>query len=1419
MKIKTKKFRLIGLIDIAMLLFTGASLLSTTGATSVYAATSTSAKYKTYGTYSTGGDYQTGCPDNFAIYMHASSQSGTGTIYNDKVLNWSYVYFDIEVNKLSNHKSFNLTRYGTTYMSKSLSGNSNQTLYSGVLSDGEYELTYVGDYKANWFSGTTTYTYKYRFTIDKTGPSYSLKAGSSNVSSGTYTNQQITYSVSDYKTWRICYKRPGSSYYSYNYSDIYTVAANASNNGWWYFYAEDYYDNINSTVSIYLDTVKPVGKITANGSTVANGGYTNKPFYYTATDTGGISTLQYKKPTSTSWTIYSSGTTISGTNGWYTFRAIDKAGNISDEYKIYYDSVTPTGTLYAGTSAVTSGKFTNASYVKYLAYDGNSGIANCYVKMPNSSYYTNYSSGTQLATEGTYSFYCKDRAGNQSSIATITLDKSKPTGTLYGGTSTVPSGGSTNASYIKFAPYDVIGLANVYVKKPGSSSYVSYTSGTQFTTEGTYHFYAMDKAGNASTTYVITLDRQIPPAQLYVDDKPMGNNSYTNGSHIKFVCAETCYVKLPGTTSFTSYASGTEFYKPGKYVFYGIDKAGNNTGYYSIVIDRTEKPLTLQNVVDGVTDGDVIIDWTDGNADVFAPVKQVTINGRTYTKGTTIHTIDTGVYQVVCEDAAGNIWKTEFTSTKRNIMTQTFQKEYYEAFDKDGNYYTFASYDSAFAFAVTREKSYVRTGEWNNESWDAGIAMDAKDSVNAVNGTYYIYKKSGNADEEVAYFTEERLNEVIAEYAKIGIEDYFYWEKTPAPIAEGENLYSYSDDKTILGDSIQFGDHIGTYIDGEEYIGDVYEGEGNHTLIVSDEWGNSCDYNLIVIRQTPDIYYAVGNGEKNKVTFDRIYHFKDEVTVSIGDEFDEFAMFNVYDENSELMGNFHFGDTFTLAESGSYTVEAVNHFGKSETFTFIISKDAPKVNLTENIEDKKLEIDITESIDDESHIQTLDIYKSIDGGETWSALEKDDYGNTITTDRLSYSFRTSGLYKVVITDEFRTGIDAITEVFDYTQKEPEGILTGVENDGYTNTNVTFTWNDEAVVTVEKDGELIDYTSGGILSEDGNYVITFENFDGYQKVYTFTIDTINPEIKLNGAKNGQSVSGDVSLTFEDQTLTATIFKDEKNLGAYQSGTVLTDSGNYRIVVTDLAGNKSEVTFTIDKFVDYEINVNDKGLSNSVTVNANETVTATLTKNGEEIEYSFGDAITEQGEYVLTLTDNLGNQSEISFTIVDPLVQGFEHNFDDTQGFEKVTVNGEDKRLNYGTLELNENGVYEVTVYVNGEQYTFVIEVDHTAPTITLEGVENDGATKGGVVISEMSEEATMKVYRDGVEIEYSLGDELSEIGQYKIVLEDECGNISEYNFEILYSMNGGAIALIVIGVLAVVGTVVFIILKKRRVFKK
>lgn len=1373
-------------------------------------------KYLTNGRTTTGTSVSTGCPENFKIYMSNTSNGSTGTLSQGSVLDWSHFYIIIETHKVSDHLTFSLLRNGTPYSTKSLSGNASQTVFSGSLSDGMYELQYSCRYASSFLVDFTYYFYTFQFEVDKSAPVNTLRAGGTIISTGAYTDKQIVFSATDENFSSIKYKRPNSSSYSTSYNDSYTVAATDSNNGRWYFYAEDIKGQTSSAVNVYLDTVKPSGKVTnASGTAIANGGYANSAIKYTATDTGGVSKYEVKKPGSSSWTSYTSGTSLSGANGWYYFRATDLAGNVSEEYKVYLDASIPTGTLYGGTVSEPSGAYTNADYIRYVAGDSGSGISDCYVKMPGSSVYTAYASGTQLATEGTYSFYCKDYANNQSSTVTITLDKTKPTGTLYGGADTVQSGDSTNAAYIRFVPYDVIGLSATYVKKPGSGSYTSYASGSQLTAEGTYSFYSVDKAGNTSETYTITLDRTIPAAQLYADDEAIASGSYTNAEHIRFESAGDCFVKRPGSDKFEEYISGVEYYQPGKYTFYAETESGTATEHYTVVIDRTEKPLTVGNVIDGKTDGDVVLTWEDGDPDRFAPVVSVTVNGRAYTNGATIYTIDTGVYEVICTDAAGNEWTAQFTSSKQNVLTETLQKEYWEAPDAAGEFFSFATYESAFNFAAEREYGFVRTGEWNSETWDTGIAMDAKDSVNAANGKYFIYKKSGNPEEEVAYFTEERLYEVISEYAAVGIESFYYWEKEPAAISDGENLYSYSDGKKVLANSVQLGENIVCYLNGEPFEGTLVEREGESVLTVADEWGNTCEYSLIIIRTAPQILYATGEGSANTVTFDRTYYFKDAVTVSIADAYDEMAMFNVYDEAGALIGSFSLGETYTITGSGSYTVEAVNHNGKSQVFSLIISRNAPIVEVTENGKDKTLDIAITESPDKESHIQTLEIYKSTNGGDTWELLTADDYGTTISADVLSYRFRTSGLYRIVVTDEFRTGIDAVVSENEYRQPAPEGILSGVENGGYTNGIVSFAWTDEATVTVKKDGEQIEYTSGKELTEDGAYEITFANFDGYSTTYTFVIDTAAPEVALGGVTDGGSVSGDVSITFEGEGLTAELFRDGNSLGAYVSGTVIAEDGSYKIVVTDLAQNTTEVVFTVDKTVDFSINVNDKGLSNSVTITANEEVTLVLTRNGEVVEYKFGDAITEPAAYTLTITDRLGNKAEMSFTIVEPLVQKFEHNFDDTPGFEKALVNGEEKRLNYGTLELFEDGTYEVGIVVNGKTYTFTVTVDGTAPTLKIDGVENGGKTTGGVVLSEPSEAAEIKVYRGEEEMEYKLGETISEEGEYCVTVTDECGNSIVYTFTIEAGTNWTLIILLVVLGLLIAGGVVFFFIRRKK----
>ena len=1417
---KKKKSKILGLFACLALSVVGLGVSSTITQPEVKTAsalTYSTPKYLTVGTTNDGSSNSNGCPDNFKIYMYSSSNDGTSTTRGQDIYsNWAYYNFYIDAIDIE-HVSFKLYKNDYLYVNKSLSGESDMLLHGEALPSGKYEFQYVGK-KVGFLWITTTYTYTYRFYVDVDEPSYTLKAGGYTINSGSYTNKQVVYTASDPRSITIYYKRPNYSSYSTLYDSTYTVSATATN-GWYYVYSKDSMNNYTDTVSFYLDTILPTGTVTnASGATIANGGYANSAIKYTASDSGsGVSGYQYKKPGATSWSSYTSGTAVTGT-GWHTWRSYDRAGNYSEEYTVYYDAVTPTGTLYGGTSEKSSGSYTNAEYVKYVASDSESGIFACYVKMPNTSYFTSYPSGSQLTAEGKYEFYCQDLSQNKSATVTITLDKTKPTGTLYAGTSVVQSGVSTNAAYIKFVPYDAIGVTATYVKKPGASTYVSYTSGTQFTEEGTYSFYCQDNV-NTSEIYTITLDRQVPRAQLFVDGEPIDNNSYTNGEHIKFECEETCYVMLPDTGEFVPYSSGTEFYKPGKYVFYGVSVANNHTGLYTLVIDRTIKPLTFANVQEGYTLGDVELVWEDGDPNVYAPVTSITINGKLFMFGEIIHTVDGGLYEVVCTDAAGNVWADSFVSKKDNIITETVSKQYYEAFDVDGNYYAFSTYEEAFEFACTYERSFVQTGEWNGETWDTGFAMDGKDSANAVNGIYFVYKKDGNALENVAYFTEERLNEVIAQYAKEHVKAYYFWQKVPANKVEGESLDNYAGGNKIVANSIILGENIKCLLNGEEFVGNVIEIAGFHTLTIMDEWGNSYDYEIVLVRELPMIQYALGTNNPNVAAFDRTYLFKDQVSVSIVDNYDELAMFTVFDEHGEVVGNFNIDEICMIAESGTYTVKAVNHFGETEIFTMIISRDAPKVEITENTEGKKLEITITKSVDKESNIQTLEIYKSLDGGNTWELLERDDYGHLITTERLNYAFRTTAHYKVILTDEFRTGIDAVTMQASYEQKLPEGELIGVKNGGFTNGSVSFVWTDEASVTLEKDGELIPYNSGHKLTADGNYVLSFENFDGYKATYTFTIDTLAPDIVTEGANHREAVNEDVKVFYTEENLTAELYKDGKMLGYYVSGNPISADGQYRVRVYDVAGNEVSVEFTIDKTVSYDINVYDKGLSNSVVVTSHEILTTALTKNGGKMDYALGSAITAIGDYTLVLTDALGNTEVITFRIINPLVQEFTHNFDDVEGFGGVLVNGTDKRLNYGTLELFDDGNYEVGVIVGGKTYNFTVTVDNTSPVLMLNGVENGGGTKESVTLSDLSEKATMKVYLNDTEIKYELGAELTELGKYRVVLTDEAGNETTYEFEILYKMNGGAIALIIIGGLAICGIVLAIILGKRATYKR
>lgn len=119
--------------------------------------------------------------------------------------------------------------------------------------------------------------------------------------------------------------------------------------------------------------------------------------------------------------------------------------------------------MFTESANIGNGVITNAEYIALSAEDSLSGVSALYAKTPNASAYAVYTNGSQLTVEGEYSFYAVDIAGNRSGVYTAVLDKTSPTGIIYGDENEVESGKATSANGISFGDWDKYGVSAVYV--------------------------------------------------------------------------------------------------------------------------------------------------------------------------------------------------------------------------------------------------------------------------------------------------------------------------------------------------------------------------------------------------------------------------------------------------------------------------------------------------------------------------------------------------------------------------------------------------------------------------------------------------------------------------------------------------------------------------------------------------------------------------------------------------------------------------------------------------------------------------------------------------------------------------------------------------------------------------------------------
>ena len=419
-----------------------------------------------------------------------------------------------------------------------------------------------------------------------------------------------------------------------------------------------------------------------------------------------------------------------------------------------------------------------------------------------------------------------------------------------------------------------------------------------------------------------------------------------------------------------------------------------------------------------------------------------------------------------------------------------------------------------------------------------------------------------------------------------------------------------------------------------------------------------------------------------------------------------------------------------------------------------------------------------------------------------------------------------GAYRITLTDELgnqNTKCFEIDKSLDFKIYE-EDIEKTIEEIRYTNKSLVIVNFEDLHIEITKDSENYPYSFGTYFNDEGNYLVRIYDDFGNNKYFEFEIDKTSPIASLIGVENNGTTSDFVQVVWEEENVTSTISRDGVSQGVYSSGTEIKLNGKYEVIVQDRAGNYIKFNFQIDNKIMFDINTFKGGISNGgVRVIAKEELKIDMYRNKEKIDYNFEQILYDDGFYEFILTDEIGNQLYFDFTILNTPLGRIEKRLDESVEIIEIQMNDEIIPLDIqdNTLYLVDEAEYIVTVFDKSQikNFSFKLRIDTTPPALVLVGVENGGFTKNEVSTRSPSETPIyIQASADGEEFEYNVGDKMTNAGSYKLLVSDQAGNQTEYQFTIVYSFNGATIALFG-GMLAIVVILIIFLVKNRKGFYK
>lgn len=195
---------------------------------------------------------------------------------------------------------------------------------------------------------------------------------------------------------------------------------------------------------------------------------------------------------------------------------------------------------------------------------------------------------------------------------------------------------------------------------------------------------------------------------------------------------------------------------------------------------------------------------------------------------------------------------------------------------------------------------------------------------------------------------------------------------------------------------------------------------------------------------------------------------------------------------------------------------------------------------------------------------------------------------------------------------------------------------------------------------------------------------------------------------------------------------------------------------------------------------------------------------LYRNGILVQDEDISDITGPGSYLLTLTNNSGEQTSFSFTLVDRytnvlsemlLPAGFH--------FSRISLNGNEQTPEYGNyMDFLVDGEYQIEWACDtiAASYSANFILDRQAPTLELADVKN-GFAESSVSLADMEDGCYVLCSYEGLVRTITDKEEvLSAPGKYIIQIVDQAGNYTTYEFRIKMHLDfkgGTAILLLAI----------------------